>query len=1223
MEDYTAEEQWPADKCLADVAACDLYVGLFAWRYGFIPPDNNPDNLSITELEYQKAGDAGRDRLIFLLDENAPWPRSMMDRDPGRIEDLRKRLSERHTCSFFTSSQNITDLAGPAVHIWAKESGRVKPGVLIPAFDLDAYFVAVSKRYQRLELEGLTQPHREEYLRLQLSNIFVEQSVREDRPPVELTKEAWDRLRVEREIHDEDSPAREFGLALDDLRRTREIYFEKPRRSVLDMITDPRYRRAVILGDPGSGKSTLARYALLSLIGPPHVIEADEKLRRAFPDHLPLLVELRSFAGLRADNKCDTFLEFLEYLGKTEGWGMNKDTLHEYLKNEGRAVVIFDGLDEIFDPEDRETVARQIIGFGLNYPKARVIVTSRIIGFPKNILETGGFTVFTLQDLDQGQVEQFVERWYSLAIADRPDDARARRERILSSFAESPSIRQLAGNPMLLTIMAIIGKHQELPRERWKLYDHAASVLIEHWDVNHHLRDHHLLASGADFIGEDEKKELLRRLAHRMQNGDGGLAGNFIHKTELEAEFESYLKDRFGKSPADATKIAREMIRQFRERNFILCFRGANSYGFIHRAFLEFFCASSFVHKFEKTREMSIEELKEQVFGAHWEKKEWREPLRLICGMINERFVGEIVDYLIAVEGQPRYFEYDRRPPWNIALAVQCLSELKNLDQVVEPAERLLKVICGLFDAARVLTLNLRLAPFNPRYLQNFDNFMKDEIASATENIGSNWPRCEWFIEWLSGYVSFDSSWTFSEAFGIFTGSVGASADAVHRTISNYVAGGDDQTRLVMIFALATGWKNGKQTAPLLSGFAVKDPSPNVRSAALSALAKNYRDAEGTLELLRDRAINDPEWLARRDALRALASNYRDAEGILELLRDRAINDQNESARRAALTTLATNYHDAEGTLELLHDRAINDQSAYARSAALAALATNYRDAEGTLELLCDRAINDQNAYARSAALTVLATNHHDAEGALELLRDCAVNDQDESARSDALSALATNYCGAAGTLELLRDRAISDQDAYARSAALSALATNYRDAEGILELLRDRAVNDQGASARRAALTTLVTNYHGAEGTLELLRDRAVNDQHVSARSDALSALATNYRDAEGTLELLCDRAINDPEWLARSAALSALATNYRDAAGTFELLRDRAVNDQNASVRSDALSALATNYRDAEETLELLRDRAVNDQDAYAKSDALSALARNYRDAAGTFEL
>jgi hypothetical protein len=264
MEDYTAEEQWPADKCLADVAACDLYVGIFAWRYGFIPSDNNPDNLSISELEYRKAGEAGRHRLIFILDENASWPRPMMDRDPDRIEDFRKRFSATHTCSIFTTPQEIAGLLGPAINNWAREHGHIKSGMSIPAFDLDAYFVALSKRYQRLELEGLTQPRREEYLQLQLSNIFVEQSVREDHPPVELTKEAWDRLRVEREVHDDDLPTREFGLASSDLRRAREVYFEKPRLPVLGVITDPRYRRMVVLGDPGSGKSTLSRYVSIA-----------------------------------------------------------------------------------------------------------------------------------------------------------------------------------------------------------------------------------------------------------------------------------------------------------------------------------------------------------------------------------------------------------------------------------------------------------------------------------------------------------------------------------------------------------------------------------------------------------------------------------------------------------------------------------------------------------------------------------------------------------------------------------------------------------------------------------------------------------------------------------------------------------------------------------------------------------------------------------------------
>jgi predicted NACHT family NTPase len=144
---------------------------------------------------------------------------------------------------------------------------------------------------------------------------------------------------------------------------------------------------------------------------------------------------------------------------------------------------------------------------------------------------------------------------------------------------------------MLLTIMAIIGKHQELPRERWKLYDHAASVLIEHWDVKRHMES---INVDAPFIGEDDKKELLRRLAFRMQAGGAGLKGNYIHREQLEKEFHDYLVERFTLSPDRATTISRIMIDQFRQRNFILSLYGASVYGFVHRAFLEYFCATAF-----------------------------------------------------------------------------------------------------------------------------------------------------------------------------------------------------------------------------------------------------------------------------------------------------------------------------------------------------------------------------------------------------------------------------------------------------------------------------------------------------------------------------------------------------------------------------------------------------------------------------------------------------
>ena len=55
MEKYTAFDQPPLDRCLADVAATDVYVLLIAHRYGYRPLENNPQRRSITHLEYEQA----------------------------------------------------------------------------------------------------------------------------------------------------------------------------------------------------------------------------------------------------------------------------------------------------------------------------------------------------------------------------------------------------------------------------------------------------------------------------------------------------------------------------------------------------------------------------------------------------------------------------------------------------------------------------------------------------------------------------------------------------------------------------------------------------------------------------------------------------------------------------------------------------------------------------------------------------------------------------------------------------------------------------------------------------------------------------------------------------------------------------------------------------------------------------------------------------------------
>src|SRR5215467_9421592 len=76
MEEYVATDKRPVKKCLDDVAKADIYVGLFGFRYGYVPPPEheNPDRLSNTELEFRHAERSGKPCLVFAASEDAPWP---------------------------------------------------------------------------------------------------------------------------------------------------------------------------------------------------------------------------------------------------------------------------------------------------------------------------------------------------------------------------------------------------------------------------------------------------------------------------------------------------------------------------------------------------------------------------------------------------------------------------------------------------------------------------------------------------------------------------------------------------------------------------------------------------------------------------------------------------------------------------------------------------------------------------------------------------------------------------------------------------------------------------------------------------------------------------------------------------------------------------------------------------------------------------------------------
>ena len=66
VHSYRPDSDTVRDSCLEDVDACDLYVLLLGHRYGFQPADSNPDGLSITQLEFRRAGEARKPRIALL-----------------------------------------------------------------------------------------------------------------------------------------------------------------------------------------------------------------------------------------------------------------------------------------------------------------------------------------------------------------------------------------------------------------------------------------------------------------------------------------------------------------------------------------------------------------------------------------------------------------------------------------------------------------------------------------------------------------------------------------------------------------------------------------------------------------------------------------------------------------------------------------------------------------------------------------------------------------------------------------------------------------------------------------------------------------------------------------------------------------------------------------------------------------------------------------------------
>jgi formylglycine-generating enzyme required for sulfatase activity len=582
MEYFPANGATPTlQACLDEVAKADVLVVLVAHRYGWTPDDPaNPDAKSITWLECEHAWIAAhKEVLAFVVDPHYPWPAELredyrlvterkkpgiaaeVDRNEAKLEEFKRKLSGKFRGQF-TDAASVRALVGEALSDWRR---RHMPAKAVPAGDPETYLKALEDDTRQIRIKALRTKRAEPYF-FGIAEIYIPLTTRDE---------------------------------------------AEPRRVALELALS--HRNVAIIGDPGSGKSTFLRRAAFELCrtlrdarpaGAPLFLAAEDR-------RFPMLIRIAALAKLLAldkspkpDDSPDWIPYFLGKQSEEYKWGLTEAFFRGKLQD-GNCLVMFDGLDEAPERRLRERIARIFEKATQAFRECDFLVSTRPGSYEgDSLLE--GFHPVRIGDLETPEINAFFDH-FARALSLSEAESKKFKDGLELALTNRFEIRQMAGNPVMLTALAVLQHNaQRLPEHRVELYGSILGWLAA-------AREHQEGRPPAE-----KCLEFMRKLALSMQDAPGGRLVQVNRRTAAELSAQEF---------GGTLDQNEDLLERETQDSGILSAAG-NDLRFWHLSFQEYLAALEIGGLSEKRQ------IERVVASGKLYHPEWRETMRLLGAVL-------------------------------------------------------------------------------------------------------------------------------------------------------------------------------------------------------------------------------------------------------------------------------------------------------------------------------------------------------------------------------------------------------------------------------------------------------------------------------------------------------------------------------------------------------------------------------------------------------------